>query len=150
MSNYTKEGCFLIAEGGSSGNELYIFMEAKKNHPEVPKIIYDGRDHAIFLRNARQKIILDYIHPEIRDKLRKAIRLKWKLSTIFRWIGIRPDWALGKKFFFLKAIMRKKTLATFVILDYQDDVSFGKKDLMPMYIVVLAFVRHIKTYGPIV
>ena len=49
MSNYTKEGCFLIAEGGSTGNELYIFMEAKKNHPEVPKIIYDGRDHAIFL-----------------------------------------------------------------------------------------------------
>lgn len=66
---------FLIAEGGSNGNELYIFMEAKKNHPEVPKIIYDGRDHAIFLRNARQKIILDYIHPEIRDKLRKAFQV---------------------------------------------------------------------------
>ena len=57
----------MIAEGGSSGNELYIFMEAKKNHPE--------RDHAIFLRNARQKIILDYIHPEIRDKLRKAFQV---------------------------------------------------------------------------
>lgn len=39
--------------------------------------------------------------------------------------------------------MRKKTLATFVILDYQDDVSFGKKDLMTMYKVVLAFDRHI-------
>ena len=51
---------------------------------------------------------------------------------------------MGRSFFFLKAIMRKKTLATFVILDYQDDVSFGKKDLMPMYKVVLAFDRHIK------
>ena len=47
-------------------------MQAKKNHPELPRIIYDGRDHAIFLRNSEQKIILDYIHPEIRDKLRKA------------------------------------------------------------------------------
>lgn len=75
MSDYTKEGCFLIAEGGSTGDELYIFMEAKKDHPEVPKIIYDGRDHAIFLRNSEQKIILDYIHPEVRDKLRKSFQV---------------------------------------------------------------------------
>ncbi len=75
MANYTKEGCFLIAEGGQSGDELYIFMQAKKKHPELPRIIYDGRDHAIFLRNSEQKIILDYIHPEIRDKLRKAFQV---------------------------------------------------------------------------
>lgn len=75
MSELTKEGCFLIAEGSSSGNELYIFMDAKKDHPEVPKIIYDGKDHAIFLRNSEQKIILDYIHPEVRDKLRKCYQV---------------------------------------------------------------------------
>jgi hypothetical protein len=28
--------------------------------------------------------------------------------------------------------MRKKTLATFVILDYQDDVSLGDNVLMPV------------------
>ena len=65
----------MIAEGGQSGEELYIFMQAKKNHPELPRIIYDGRDHAIFLRKNKQKIILDYIHPEIRDKLRKAFQV---------------------------------------------------------------------------
>ena len=117
----------MIAEGGSSGNELYIFMEAKKNHPEVPKIIYDGRDHAIFLRNARQKIILDYIHPEIRDKLRKAFQVM-VVETILDNI--------------------KETYP--VEMEIVDNISFGKKDLMPMYKVVLAFDRHIKTYGPIV
>lgn len=72
MSGFTKEGFFLIAEGGNSGNELYVFMEAKNGTPTAPKIIYDGREHAIFVRNAEQKIVLDYINPEVRDKLRKA------------------------------------------------------------------------------
>lgn len=70
MASYSKENKFVVAEGEEG--ELYIFIEAKKNLPEKPRVIYDGRDHAIFLRSADEKIILDYIHPEIRDKLRKA------------------------------------------------------------------------------
>ena len=38
----------------------------------MPKIIYDGFDHAVFIRSAGEKIILDYINPQVRDKLRKA------------------------------------------------------------------------------
>ena len=49
-----------------------MFLKAKNDQPQAPKIIYDGKDHAIFLRNNEQKIILDYIHPDVRDKLRKA------------------------------------------------------------------------------
>lgn len=72
MQDFTKEGSFLIAESGL-GNELYVFMEAKKDRPcSCPKIVYDGNDHALFYRNDEQKIILDYIHPDIRDKLRKS------------------------------------------------------------------------------
>lgn len=70
MSEYVTENGFCIAEGEEG--ELYIFLKAKKDDPQSPKIIYDGRDHAIFMRNEDQKIILDYIHPDIRDKLRKA------------------------------------------------------------------------------
>lgn len=73
MGEYVKENSFLIAEGEEG--ELYIFLDAKKDHPQSPRIIYDGKDHAIFLRNHDQKIILDYIHPDVRDKLRKSYQV---------------------------------------------------------------------------
>ncbi len=71
--NYTTEDSFMIAEG--AGGKLYIFMKAKKDTPKTPRIIYDGKDHAIFLRNQEQRIILDYIHPEVRDSLRKSLEV---------------------------------------------------------------------------
>lgn len=64
------ENNYVIAEG--SEGDLYFFLEAKSQHPSCPRIIYDGNDHAILIRNPEQKIILDYINPEVRDKLRKA------------------------------------------------------------------------------
>ena len=67
MSEYTTEKKFMVAEGDKG--ELYIFIGAKSEKPASPQIIYDGRDHAVFVRNASQKIILDYIHPDVRDKL---------------------------------------------------------------------------------
>ncbi len=70
MSEYTTEDSFMIAEG--SEGELYIYMHAKSETPQAPRIIYDGKDHAVFIRNPDQKIILDYINPEVRDKLRKS------------------------------------------------------------------------------
>ena len=70
MSGYSTENSFLIAEG--SEGELYVYIKAKSQNPAAPKIIYDGKDHAIFLRNPEQKIILDYIHPDAREKLRHA------------------------------------------------------------------------------
>ena len=53
MSEYTTEKKFVVAEG--DGGELYIFIAAKSNKPSSPQIIYDGRDHAVFLRNSEQK-----------------------------------------------------------------------------------------------
>ena len=70
MSEYTTEKKFVVAEGDDG--ELYIFISAKSDVPASPQIIYDGKDHAIFLRNNEQKIILDYIHPEVREKLRHS------------------------------------------------------------------------------
>lgn len=69
-TGYATENAFYVAEGEEG--ELYIFLSAKKSLPKTPRIIYDGRDHAVFVRNNEQKIILDYIHPDVRDKLRKA------------------------------------------------------------------------------
>lgn len=73
MSEYTTEKQFVVA--CDDNNELYIFINAKKNHPDNPRIIYDGNDHAVFLRAPEEKIILDYIHPEVRNSLRKSHRI---------------------------------------------------------------------------
>jgi len=73
MTGYTTEKKFVIAV--DENNELYIFIEAKKNHPDTPRIIYDGFDHAVFLRTPEERIILDYINPEIRSELRKSKRV---------------------------------------------------------------------------
>mgnify|MGYP000783102054 FL=1 len=70
MSEYTTEKEYYIAEDASGA--LYIYIKAKHNLPSSPKIIYDGHDHAVFVRSANERIILDYINPQVRDKLRKA------------------------------------------------------------------------------
>ena len=70
MTKYETEKEYFVAENTSG--ELYIYIGAKPEAPTKPQIIYDGYDHALFLRNNEQKIILDYINPEIRDKLRKS------------------------------------------------------------------------------
>ena len=67
MSEYTTEKKFVVAE--DDNGKLYIFISAKSDRPLSPQIIYDGKDHAVFVRNSSQKIILDYIHPDVRDKL---------------------------------------------------------------------------------
>ncbi len=61
---------FVVAEGEEG--EIYIFIDACKDKPQNPRVIYDGKDHAIFLHSPDDKIILDYIHPEVREKLRHS------------------------------------------------------------------------------
>ena len=70
MPQYQTEGNFIVAEGAEG--ELYIYIGAKKDAPIHPIVMYDGYDHAVLVRNEKQKIIFDYINPQIRDKLRKA------------------------------------------------------------------------------
>ena len=70
MSEYQAEKEYYIAEDAS--NALYIYLKAKSGKAQSPKIIYDGFDHAVFVRSADDKVILDYINPQVRDKLRKA------------------------------------------------------------------------------
>lgn len=70
MHNYQIEKRYTIAE--DSSGILYFFISAKKDNPNCPQIIYDGFEHAIFIRQPEEKIILDYINPQVRDKLRKA------------------------------------------------------------------------------
>lgn len=73
MSNYQTEGNYIVAENESG--ELYIYISAKPEVPSSPHIIYDGRDHALLVKNPNQTFILDYINPDVRDKMRKSRQL---------------------------------------------------------------------------
>lgn len=70
MAEYQVEKQYTIAE--DSSGSLYFFINAKKDTPKMPQIMYDGLEHAIFVRTPDEKIILDYINPQIREQLRKA------------------------------------------------------------------------------
>jgi len=56
----------------NTDDELLFSIKARQGGPEKPKVIYGGGEHALFYRSFDQTVILDYIHPEVRDTLRKV------------------------------------------------------------------------------
>ncbi len=56
----------------SEDNELLVAIKAREGTPQKPAIVYAGNEHAVFYRNEEFTIILDYIHPEVRDNFRKS------------------------------------------------------------------------------
>lgn len=73
MTDYKTEDNYIVAE--NEAGELYIYISAKPDTPQAPHIIYDGRDHALLVKSPNQTIILDYINPDVRDKMRKTKQL---------------------------------------------------------------------------
>lgn len=54
-------------EGG-----LLFAISDRGNEPQSPKIIYDGGQHALLYRTPEKVIVLDYVHPDIRDELKET------------------------------------------------------------------------------
>lgn len=52
--------------------DLLIVIRARIDSQEKPTIVYDGGEHALLYRNEMNTIVLDYIHPMVRDNLSKA------------------------------------------------------------------------------
>ncbi len=52
--------------------ELLIVIRARIDSEEKPQIIYDGGEHALLYRNKESTIVLDYIHPMVRENLSGA------------------------------------------------------------------------------
>ncbi|MBR7158118.1 MAG: hypothetical protein IKD08_00340 [Alphaproteobacteria bacterium] len=52
--------------------ELLFCIKARQGGPERPKILYGGAEHALFYRSNDQTVVLDYVHPEVRESLRKV------------------------------------------------------------------------------
>ncbi|MDD4519354.1 MAG: hypothetical protein EOM53_02155 [Alphaproteobacteria bacterium] len=47
--------------------QLLIAIKARMGGSERPKILYDGQEHALLYRSVDQTVILDYIHPQVRE-----------------------------------------------------------------------------------
>ena len=52
--------------------ELLIVIRARIDSEEKPQIVYDGGEHALLYRNKESTIVLDYIHPMVRENLSGA------------------------------------------------------------------------------
>jgi extradiol dioxygenase family protein len=70
MTKYTTEKDYYIAEDTSGA--LYLYLKAKHDVPSEPKIFYDGQTHAVFVRSPDENIILDYINPQVRQRLQQS------------------------------------------------------------------------------
>lgn len=52
--------------------DLLFSVKARQGGPERPKVIYGGGEHALFYRSIDQTIVFDYVHPDVRETLRKV------------------------------------------------------------------------------
>ena len=53
-------------------DEIMVVIAHREGEPLQPKIIYDGKEHALYYRNSESIIILDYLHPDVRVPLSKV------------------------------------------------------------------------------
>ncbi len=59
----------------SEENELMITIKQRDGEPTQSLVLYDGGEHALFYRDAERTIVLDYIHPQVRELLKKASKV---------------------------------------------------------------------------
>ena len=55
--------------------DLMILIRARLEDAAAPKIIYNGGKHAVLYRNDGNTIVLDFIHPSVRNDLERVLNL---------------------------------------------------------------------------
>ena len=53
----------------NKAGEIMFAIAFRDTAPEEPRILYDGGEHALFYRHPEQTILLDFLHPDIREPL---------------------------------------------------------------------------------
>lgn len=59
----------------NASGELMILIRARLEDANQPRIIYNGGKHAVLYRTEQNAIVLDFIHPSIREDLEHASRV---------------------------------------------------------------------------
>jgi len=52
--------------------EVLFDIAAPLTGPMAPLLIYAGGDHALLRRNAEDDLVLDYLHPDVRSRLKAS------------------------------------------------------------------------------
>lgn len=55
-----------------AAGDIMILIRARMEDVEQPKIVYNGAEHALLYRNSHSAIVLDYIHPNVREQLERT------------------------------------------------------------------------------
>ena len=55
-----------------NGDVVCVIPAVQENGPVEPKILYDGREHALFYRAPGQSFVLDYINEAIQIALKQT------------------------------------------------------------------------------
>ncbi|MGN1063005.1 MAG: hypothetical protein ACI4QM_01600 [Alphaproteobacteria bacterium] len=50
--------------------DLLILIRARMDDAVKPQIVYDGGEHALLYRNQNNTVVLEYVHPEVRQDLK--------------------------------------------------------------------------------
>ena len=54
---------------------IAILIKEKKGEPSNPKILYDGKDHALLVRNTESAVVLDYLNDELKPLLVSGVQV---------------------------------------------------------------------------
>ncbi len=58
-----------------NGDVVCVIPAVQENEPVEPKILYDGREHALFYRAPGQSFVLDYINEAIQIALNQTDKI---------------------------------------------------------------------------
>lgn len=59
----------------NASGDFMIAIRARMDDTSAPRIMYDGGEHALLYRNDDNVVMLDYIHPDVREPLVDAGRI---------------------------------------------------------------------------
>lgn len=59
----------------NAAGDLMVLIRARLDDAREPRIIYNGGKHAVLYRNEDNTIVLDFIHPSVREDLKRVANL---------------------------------------------------------------------------
>lgn len=59
----------------NAGGDFMILIRARMNDADQPRVVYNGGEHAVLYRNVDSVVVLDFIHPSVREDLSQSEKL---------------------------------------------------------------------------
>lgn len=59
----------------NAAGDLMILIRARLDDATHPRVIYSGGKHAVLYRSSEKALVLDFIHPSVREDLNRTSRV---------------------------------------------------------------------------